>query len=100
MTAWCSKGLHDLVFEFFAPLLFHKQSEVLIREGGGRVGPRTPESTSVGVTVPQAMRTAQRHDLAIIEAHAVKNVSDVIPWEFSPSYKKGRLWASGFRCSK
>ena len=100
MTAWYSKGLQDRVLQFFAPLLFHKQSEVLIREGGGRVGPRTPEPAPVGVTVPQTMRAAQRHDLAIIEAHAVKNVSDVLRRGFASSYKQETVGLAGFDVRK
>ena len=60
------------------PLLREQELEVIVGEGGRREGPRTLVARAVGVAAAEAVGAAQRHDLAVGEAHAVEDGAEVV----------------------
>jgi hypothetical protein len=75
------------------PLLVQEKLVVLVCHNCWGECPWTRETTSVGVAATQGVSTAQSNDLLVIEAHSVKNVSQVLVslatiWEAS-------IWCAG-----
>ncbi|KAI3477905.1 hypothetical protein L1887_60212 [Cichorium endivia] len=60
------------------PLFLHEQVEVLVGERGGGKRPGTLEAGAVGVATAEGVRTGERHDLLVVEAHLVKDVAQVV----------------------
>ena len=61
-----------------APLLVQEQAEIVIGDHGRREGPGPVEPGAVGMAPPQRVRAAQRHNLAVVEAHAPKDRAEVV----------------------
>ena len=60
------------------PFSVEQLLEVEIGEGGGGVGPGAFEAGAIGVAAAQAMGATEGDDLLVREAHAVKNVAQVL----------------------
>lgn len=59
------------------PLLAQEQCKVVVGEDGGREGPGTLKSRSVGVASAKSVSAGEGDDLLVIEAHAVEDVTEV-----------------------
>mmetsp|Transcript_10887 Transcript_10887/g.29279 ORF Transcript_10887/g.29279 Transcript_10887/m.29279 type:complete len:388 (+) Transcript_10887:260-1423(+) len=66
-----------LVGRLDGPRVLDELAVVLVAHCGRGARPRTPETGAVRVARAESVRTAQGHDLPIVEAHAVENVTQV-----------------------
>lgn len=79
------QGLGGLVLELLGavpllvlPLLLQQELVEVVGQHGGREGPRTLIARSVGVASANGVATAEGDNLAVVEAHAVEDVTQVL----------------------
>mmetsp|Transcript_78734 Transcript_78734/g.205348 ORF Transcript_78734/g.205348 Transcript_78734/m.205348 type:complete len:245 (+) Transcript_78734:317-1051(+) len=59
------------------PLVLQELAVVLVTHGRRCPCPRAPEARAICVARAEAMRSAERHDLPVVEAHTVEDVAQV-----------------------
>ena len=60
------------------PLLVQEKSIVIVGQNGGGEGPGPVETRAVGMAAAESVSTGEGDDLLIVEAHAVKDVTEVL----------------------
>jgi hypothetical protein len=81
-----------LTYLAVVPLLIKEQSVVVIGHDGWAESPWTLETASVGVATTESVSTAQSNNLLIVEAHAAKDVSEMLLF-------LGSIWETAIWCA-